>query len=255
MFALRDSSPACQHLSFPKALNRFQWNYHWRCPPQEPREVSSRFALVRCSPRVRETCLKLCPLAVWGGLCTQCVRKSACSCAHSVYGRRHVHVHTVCMDVSLFKFTQCVRTSACSCAHNVYGRQPLHVHTMCSDVSLFMCTQCVWTSACSCAHNVYGRQPVHVNTMYRVRQANFLFHMAFHIPKRKLAGRTLYKDAGLLMCTQCVRTPACSCAHNVYGRQPVHVHTMCMDVSLFMCTQCLWTSACSCEHNVQGAAS
>jgi hypothetical protein len=28
--------------------------------------------------------------------------------------------------------------------------------------------------------------------MYRVRQANFLFHMAFHIKKRKLACRTLY---------------------------------------------------------------
>jgi hypothetical protein len=28
----------------------------------------------------------------------------------------------------------------------------------------------------------------------RVRQANFLFHMAFHIQKRKLACRTLYKQ-------------------------------------------------------------
>jgi hypothetical protein len=28
--------------------------------------------------------------------------------------------------------------------------------------------------------------------LYRVRQANFLFHMAFHIQKRKLACRTLY---------------------------------------------------------------
>jgi hypothetical protein len=27
---------------------------------------------------------------------------------------------------------------------------------------------------------------------YRVQQANFLFHMAFHIQKRKLACRTLY---------------------------------------------------------------
>jgi hypothetical protein len=28
--------------------------------------------------------------------------------------------------------------------------------------------------------------------LYRVRQANFLFHMAFHIQKRKLACHTLY---------------------------------------------------------------
>jgi hypothetical protein len=30
---------------------------------------------------------------------------------------------------------------------------------------------------------------------YRVRQANFLFHMAFHIQKRNLACRTLYNLA------------------------------------------------------------
>jgi hypothetical protein len=29
--------------------------------------------------------------------------------------------------------------------------------------------------------------------IYRVRQANFLFHMAFHIQKRKLACRSLYE--------------------------------------------------------------
>jgi hypothetical protein len=28
--------------------------------------------------------------------------------------------------------------------------------------------------------------------LYRVQQANFLFHMAFHIQKRRLACRTLY---------------------------------------------------------------
>jgi hypothetical protein len=33
--------------------------------------------------------------------------------------------------------------------------------------------------------------------IYRVRQDNFLFHMAFHIQKRKLACRTLY-----MVCTQ-----------------------------------------------------
>jgi hypothetical protein len=32
-------------------------------------------------------------------------------------------------------------------------------------------------------HKVYAK--------YRVRQANFLFHMAFHIQKRKLACRTI----------------------------------------------------------------
>jgi sulfite exporter TauE/SafE len=35
---------------------------------------------------------------------------------------------------------------------------------------------------------------------YRVRQANFLFHMAFHIQKRKLACHTLYKRT--VMCMQ-----------------------------------------------------
>jgi hypothetical protein len=35
-----------------------------------------------------------------------------------------------------------------------------------------------------------------VHLLYRVRQANFLFHMAFHIQKRMLACRTLYKRHG-----------------------------------------------------------
>jgi hypothetical protein len=32
----------------------------------------------------------------------------------------------------------------------------------------------------------------YTHILYRVRQSNFLFHMAFHIQKRKLAYRTLH---------------------------------------------------------------
>jgi hypothetical protein len=45
-------------------------------------------------------------------------------------------------------------------------------------------------------HNLSGgTEENHGNLhWYRVRQANFLFHMAFHVQKRKLSCRTLYKN-------------------------------------------------------------
>jgi hypothetical protein len=50
---------------------------------------------------------------------------------------------------------------------------------------------------------------------YRVRQANFLFHMAFHIQKRKLACRILY-FTDLIQWAGWTATPETTCTTSSY---------------------------------------